>query len=450
MTRGSKKKKETFQITSKIHKELQNVIIWVCFDKCYQNKRMSDVARKQMVYDLYYGKKDKPDEMTFVDQFIQGMGVFSVLFDKIPISTTDVEEDPEEFELHLNQIFHRDNSKKFIVGKHITKDRLVRLTLSKAGAKKGDDYLIPMSTLFNRGQRILTEGRKALAHSYHKSIYDASKPTEMWCPSGKKLPDYEHYILQAMRLEGKKNPSVLVEDSDDDDDDDDNDDDASSSNNDDDVVATDVDNISSVILPNGWFFTGWWGFRAFGPRPITQNGRDSLLILVTDDNTKNKSPAERKQMGRAASRELEKLEKHNDRQLATGVIGNSRGMSRVHELQLIQIASQNASAKEKEASGAHDRLMFNLSLKTTDVQKLREQYMDAVKHRSKLGDEFVGSLKNDLDEAREAKRFIEAELEEVRTKDSTSVDRAIVNAYLEPHHAKKVKLTNINDDENEG
>jgi hypothetical protein len=67
MTRGSKKKKETFQITSKIHKELQNVIIWVCFDKCYQNKRMSDVARKQMVYDLYYGKKDKPDEMTFVD-----------------------------------------------------------------------------------------------------------------------------------------------------------------------------------------------------------------------------------------------------------------------------------------------------------------------------------------------------------------------------------------------
>jgi hypothetical protein len=350
----------------------------------------------------------------------------------------------------LTKFFAKTTQKKFIVGKHITKDRLVRLTLSKAGAKKGDDYLIPMSTLFNRGQRILTEGRKALAHSYHKSIYDASKPTEMWCPSGKKLPDYEHYILQAMRLEEKKNPSVLVEDSDDDDDDDDNDDDASSSNNDDDVVATDVDNISSVILPNGWFFTGWWGFRAFGPRPITQNGRDSLLILVTDDNTKNKSPAERKQMGRAASRELEKLEKHNDRQLATGVIGNSRGMSRVHELQLIQIASQNASAKEKEASGAHDRLMFNLSLKTTDVQKLREQYMDAVKHRSKLGDEFVGSLKNDLDEAREAKRFIEAELEEVRTKDSTSVDRAIVNAYLEPHHAKKVKLTNINDDENEG
>jgi hypothetical protein len=40
------------------------------------------------------------------------MGVFSVLFDKIPISTTDVEEDSEEFELHLNQIFRQDNSKK--------------------------------------------------------------------------------------------------------------------------------------------------------------------------------------------------------------------------------------------------------------------------------------------------------------------------------------------------
>jgi hypothetical protein len=79
-----------------------------------KTNRMSDDARKQMVYDLYYtyGKKDKPDEMTFVDQFIQGMGVFSVLFDKIPISTTDVEEDSEEFELHLNQIFRQDNSKK--------------------------------------------------------------------------------------------------------------------------------------------------------------------------------------------------------------------------------------------------------------------------------------------------------------------------------------------------
>jgi hypothetical protein len=117
---------------------------------------MSDVARKQMVYDLYYGRKDKANETTFVDQFIQGMGVFSVLFDRIPISTTDVEEDPEEFELHLNQIFHQDTSKKIIVGKHITKDRLIRLTLSKTGAKKGDDYLIPMSTFFNRGQGFLS------------------------------------------------------------------------------------------------------------------------------------------------------------------------------------------------------------------------------------------------------------------------------------------------------
>jgi hypothetical protein len=32
-----------------------------------KTNRMSDDARKQMVYDLYYtyGKKDKPDEMTF-------------------------------------------------------------------------------------------------------------------------------------------------------------------------------------------------------------------------------------------------------------------------------------------------------------------------------------------------------------------------------------------------
>jgi hypothetical protein len=117
-----------------------------------KTNRMSDDARKQMVYDLYYtyGKKDKPDEMTFVDQFIQGMGVFSVLFDKIPISTTDVEEDSEVLNYILTKFFAKTTQKKFIVGKHITKDRLVRLTLSKAGAKKGDDYLIPMSTLFNR------------------------------------------------------------------------------------------------------------------------------------------------------------------------------------------------------------------------------------------------------------------------------------------------------------
>jgi hypothetical protein len=96
-------------------------------------------------------RRINPMKWHFVDQFIQGMGVFSVLFDKIPISTTDVEEDSEEFELHLNQIFRQDNSKKnSLLGSTSQKIGLSDWLWARPELKKGDDYLITMSTLFNR------------------------------------------------------------------------------------------------------------------------------------------------------------------------------------------------------------------------------------------------------------------------------------------------------------
>jgi uncharacterized protein involved in exopolysaccharide biosynthesis len=73
--------------------------------------------------------------------------------------------------------------------------------------------------------------------------------------------------------------------------------------------------------------------------------------------------------------------------------------------------------KKKKKQVVHMTVCCSTSpSKTTDVQKLREKYMNAVKHRNELSDEFVDSLKSDLDEAREAKRFIEAELEEHKQK----------------------------------
>jgi hypothetical protein len=77
--------------TQLIHKELQNIILWVCFDQCYRDQTMNITQKKQKVYDLYHGKRNT-DDMGYVDQFMKGIGVFDVFFDKIEIpSSTNTE-----------------------------------------------------------------------------------------------------------------------------------------------------------------------------------------------------------------------------------------------------------------------------------------------------------------------------------------------------------------------
>jgi hypothetical protein len=95
---------------------------------------MNITQKKQKVYDLYHGKRNT-DDMGYVDQFMKGIGVFEVFFDKIEIpSSTNTETEPQEFELYLKQMFHRDDSKNYIVSKHITKARLSRMnTKAKPG-----------------------------------------------------------------------------------------------------------------------------------------------------------------------------------------------------------------------------------------------------------------------------------------------------------------------------
>jgi hypothetical protein len=77
-----KKKRLAHKLSSKIQKEVQNLILPPAMDEVYKSKVMSDDDNKSLLFRKYHGNPLDPDYVSLVDQFLQGMGPFRGLLDR--------------------------------------------------------------------------------------------------------------------------------------------------------------------------------------------------------------------------------------------------------------------------------------------------------------------------------------------------------------------------------
>jgi hypothetical protein len=125
----AKKKRLAHKLSSKIQKEVQNLILAPAFDEVYKSKVvMSEEDKKTSLYRNYHGNPLDPNYASLVDQFLQGVGPFRGLFNQEEVLNNGPGNTVRTGAV-LKDCLTQDSSKKYVVGIHLTQDVLVSKSL---------------------------------------------------------------------------------------------------------------------------------------------------------------------------------------------------------------------------------------------------------------------------------------------------------------------------------
>jgi hypothetical protein len=330
-----KKKRLTHKLSSKIQKEVQNLILAPAFDEVYKSKVMSDEDKKTSLYRKYHGNPLDQDYVSLVDQFLQGVGPFRGLFDQEEVLNNEPGNTGRigSGRLVLKDCLTQDSSKKYVVGIHLTRDVLVsKSLLNKSAFQK--------VSMWNRAKEVVKEAKKAIA--YGKDVMTAQGALK----SGLQEEDFDSHVLSKMFLHYNatgEDPTNTVED---DDGRDEDDDDTTSTNEDGDGRAIKKSTANDVECPKHWTFTGWMAFKAYGLFPLA--GHCNLHIFKEGDDDII-SKADQIKSGRAAARKEDREAKNKLREnaIAAGSSDELRGLSLQNQLQFAGLAERSAAAEER-------------------------------------------------------------------------------------------------------
>ena len=294
-------------VSKRLQTELQSLIAYSCYDSA-DVLQCGTAAKKQTQVDKLYHRfmpsnKADDDHVSNVEQFLEGIGVFSFLFERhdapeIDESTRDPNLPPPPPKLVIPQSLHCMDGKEICVGNDgITKSIITRRNLSNMIDIKCD-------TLYRHAKEVEANCKKALSICLSEDspyrAYDG-----IW-PSGTNQDDYLKWIrTQMFVLQTKLPVNDLV----------DKDDKAKNKDNEDGENASlgeDSDEEKDIDLGEEEYFKGFFAFALWGfiPPDGGDEYKSSLMATVVDTTSKAKRAD-----GRAAIKSAEKKEKEHMKEL---------------------------------------------------------------------------------------------------------------------------------------
>jgi hypothetical protein len=228
---------------SKIVKECQNVISYVCMETLFTRGGMQESVQTDLLLNVYHGFDNLASQS---EMFVRGEGAYSCLFDD-----TDDLNGIGGLKTLRNEIT-QDATTKFAVttdtsyidvGKNSIPLKLLQLKFPKS------DKRISGDTIKNKGAAVLANCKVAIPIG--AQFLDKNGKL----PSGRKIQDYLEHVLDGMYkklvLEDKcKN--------------------VASSN--------DREKIMGESRPKGWIFNGFMAFVAFGPLALKDSDKSNMMM----------------------------------------------------------------------------------------------------------------------------------------------------------------------------
>lgn len=233
---------------SKLVKECQNIISFVCMETLFGRSPMKDSELNDFLFNSYHGSSINTNLLIQSELFITGEGRFSTLFDVAGHdgSITGM--------MSLRSEVTQDTSSNYFVSRmpldssDINRKNTITLSLLKA---KFPNSTVPISgrTIKLNGDKVLANCKVAIAIG--KSFLDSNGQL----PSGCSRQDYYNHVLDGMHKKLRLEPKAkLILDGD------------------------EREKFLSEERHSDWIFPGLMAFAAFGPLATDDDAKSNLMM----------------------------------------------------------------------------------------------------------------------------------------------------------------------------
>jgi hypothetical protein len=299
------RKKNAYDITSRMQKELQCVGSGLAKDLLNEQAELPSFLQDRFIYNAFHGDKDNPDSIGMVETILSGTGIVEDMYTSQEPEIVDANTPTKSTattSYQMKDICTLDPSRSYVTGQRITAGVLHGSTKTIRGP-----WIVGKS-LHAQGTEVHKNCKKALG--YGKRFLQA----DGWVKSGTHQADYFNYVNSCMHA--LKFPEHHVKD--------------------------EKGEFSGIGKPDGWMFNGYIFFVLYSPR--VEKGHDNSKVSRCFSRGDEHLHGEKTAHGRAAANKKAKSAKDSRRTSelaeATSLVGGRRGMDMKTQLGSAMLCAQ--------------------------------------------------------------------------------------------------------------